>query len=102
MKSVPQRSPSINKITGRCRQKRQHRAARNLRVLIEADLANGAGRYAAVIINWNDIHLLQGSVDSTSEERVWLHALSLCYEWRDTHAPTARLLIDSVFSWQES
>lgn len=41
------------------------------------------------VIKWG---LLSRS-DYQSAERVWLHTLSLAYEWRDRFEPNARLII---------
>ena len=65
-----------------------------LQVFIVSSTEGDTSFFAAVIYRGNQrIHCFEGWLDNTSAERAWLHALSLCFEWRDSHAPDARLFI---------
>lgn len=68
--------------------------ARLIRVFIASNLAHGSAYFAAVIYNGASVaHYCDGWIDDSTSERAWLHALGLAYEWRDKHAPMARLII---------
>jgi hypothetical protein len=68
--------------------------AQSIRVFIASNVAHGSAYYAAVIYNGTAIaYCFDGWLDDSTAERAWLRALNLAYEWRDQHAPNARLII---------
>jgi hypothetical protein len=82
---------------GAIHQQPNNRKRQKLDTFIDASTSGGTGYFAVVIYsNRQRIAHFSGWIDNSTAERTWLHALSLAFEWRDQHAPDARLKIYSL------
>lgn len=76
------------------RRRRWHRVEPSVYVFIASSVEHDTAYFAAVLYQGRERGgTLDGWLDNTSQERAWLHALNLCYEWRDANASRSRLVI---------